>query len=134
VTAAGLADVGARDAHPLVLGRRRQHFPQQLAVAGLQLVAPVQRLPGRGDARRERVAHPLELFEPGDARLGVTRGDRRVEREAGEGLGSQAGELMLETTDLTPQLSACEALVASHSQLRERVSIEQIRHKNPTRV
>ena len=36
---------------------------------------------------------------------------------------------MLEAADLAPQLGAREALVASHSKRRERVSIEQIRHK-----
>lgn len=36
---------------------------------------------------------------------------------------------MLEATDLAAQLSAREALIASHSKRRKRVSIEQIRHK-----
>jgi hypothetical protein len=40
---------------------------------------------------------------------------------------------VLEATDLTAQLSAREALVASHSKRLQRVSIEQIRHK-PNRV
>jgi hypothetical protein len=39
VAAAGLADVGARDPQPLEVLWRVQHPLQQLAVAGLQLLA-----------------------------------------------------------------------------------------------
>jgi hypothetical protein len=124
VTTAGLADVGAGDSHPLVLGRRRQHPLEQLAIARLQLVLPDQGAPGLGNAIGERVANPLELLEPSHPRLGKASRDRGIERETWKGLGAEAGELMLETTDLATQLRAREALIASNSKRRERVSIE----------
>jgi hypothetical protein len=38
--------------------------------------------------------------------------------------------LVLEAGDLAPQLGAREPLVGSHSERSERLSIEQIRHKD----
>jgi hypothetical protein len=129
VAAAGLADVGAGDAQPLVLGGRGQHPPQQLTIARLDLGLPGERGPGGGDPRRERVAHLLQLPEAGDPRLPEARGNPGVEREPGEGLGREARELVLEAADLAAQLGAREALVAPYSKRAERVSIEQIRHR-----
>ena len=128
MTAARLAQVLTGDAHPLVLGGRGEHPLQQLAVVGLQLVALLERRARRGDALGERVTNLLELTEPGDARLPERGGHAGVQAEAREGLDAESGELPLETTDLAAQLSACEALIASHSKRSKRVSIEQIRH------
>jgi hypothetical protein len=62
VPAARLADVGARDAQPLVLGGGLEHLPQELPVSALQL-RPLAQLEPRGrDPGREGVAHPLELL------------------------------------------------------------------------
>jgi len=124
VTATGLADVGARDPQPLVLGRRRQHVLQQLAVLRLQFTPLPKRDSSLANPLGERVAHPLELFETGYARLVVARGNAGIEREPGKRLGAKPGELVLETTDLAAQLSAREALVASHPKRCKRFSIE----------
>jgi hypothetical protein len=129
VAAPRLADVGARDPHPLVLGRRRQHVLEQLAVAGLELVLLAQCLASDRDPLGQGVADLLQLLEPGDPGHGEAGRDLGVEPETREGLGAEAGQLVLETADLTAQLSAREALVASHSKRLECVSIEQIRHK-----
>jgi hypothetical protein len=124
MTATRLANVSARDPHPLVIRRRRQHPLEQLAVAGLQFVLLDQGAISLGYAIRECVANPLELLEPSHPRLGKAGRDRGIEREAREGLSAEAGELMLEATDLATQLRAREALIASHLKRRERVSIE----------
>ena len=127
--AAGLADVGARDPHPLVLGRRRQHLLQQLAVAGLQFILLAQCVTGLADPLGEGVADPLELVQAGDARSGKAGRDPGIEREARKGLGAEAGELMLQPPDLAAQLHARKALVASQMKRSKRVSFEQTRHK-----
>lgn len=132
VPTAGLADVGPRDPHPLVLGGRRQHLLQQLAVAGLEFVLLAQSVTRPADPLGERVADPLELVETGDARRGKAGRDPGIEREARKGLGTEAGKLMFEPPDLPAQLSAREALVASHTKRSKRVSFEQTRHKTGT--
>lgn len=129
MAASRLTDVGARDPHPLVFGRRRQHPLEQLAIAGLQFVLLAQRLTGAGDPLGQGVANLLQLLEPGDPGHGEASRDLGVERQTWEGLGAEAGQLVLEATDLTAQLSAREALVASRSKRLQGVSIEQIRHK-----
>jgi hypothetical protein len=129
VAASRLTDVGARDSHPLVLGGRRQHALKQLAVAGLQLVLFAQGMTSDGDSLSESIANLLQLLEPGNPGHSETGRDPGVKREAWEGLGAETGQLVLEATDLTAQLSAREALVASHSKRLESVSVEQIRHK-----
>lgn len=134
VPAARRADVLARDPHPLVLGRRRQHPLQQLAVPRLQLILVTQGEARLGYAVRERVPDPLQLPEPGDAGLGEGTRYAAVESETREGLGAEARELKFEAADLAPKLGAREALVASHSKRRERVSIEQIRHEPESSV
>lgn len=130
VPATRLTDVGASDPQPLVIGGRGQHPAQQLAVAGLQFALFLEGDAGDGDPLSEGVAHLLQLVEAGDARLGEMTGDGGVDRKAGKRLDGEAGELVLEPSDLAPQLSAREALVASDSKRREHVSIEQIRHKD----
>jgi len=131
VAAARLADVVAGDAQPLVIGGRGQHAPQQLAVLRLQRRLPLQSLASVGDTCRQRVAHPLQLLEAGDARL--AEGGRRggVDADSWKGLREQMGQLYLEAADLTAQLGAGEALVAPRPQ---RVSFEQNRHQDPPRV
>lgn len=129
MTATRLADVGARDPHPLVLGRRLDHATQQLPVAGLQLPLPAQPDPRLGDAAGERVTHTLQLVEAGEPRTARRRGHARVDRETRERFGGEMGQLALEPPDLAAQLSASEALVAVDSK-RNRLSFEQLRHRS----
>jgi hypothetical protein len=130
VPAARLADVGARDPQPLVLRGRGQHPPQQLTVAGLEFALFLERDAGGRDPLGKGIAHLLQLLEPGHSRLGEMTRNRGVDRDPGKRLHSKPGELVLEAGDLAPQLGAREALVASNPKHRERVSIEQIRHKD----
>lgn len=129
MAATRLAHVGARDPHPLVLGRSLQHPLEQLAVAGLQFVLLAQGLTGDRDPLGKGIANPLELLEIRDPGHGAFSRNIGVEPEAREGLGAKQGQLVLEPTDLAAQLGAREALAASHSKRCERVSIEQIWHK-----
>jgi hypothetical protein len=129
VAAARLADVGARDSQPLVLGRCCQHFLEQIAVAGLQLVLLAKRYAGLANPRRQSIANALELIEARHPRLAKSRRNARIERQPGKGLRAEARELVLEPADLAAQLNAREALVASHSKRCKHVSIEQIWHR-----
>lgn len=127
--ATGLADVVARDPHPLVLVRFEEHPPQQLAVVGLDLGPLAQREAGLGDASCESVAHLLQ----------ATQVERPRRRDGGphvtgnlhptEGLAEEPGELTLEPADLASQLSPREALVRPGAKVNEGVSFEQIRHR-----
>jgi hypothetical protein len=130
---AGLADVGTRDPQPLVLGGGGKHLLEQLAVAGLDHRALAEGDVGGGDPLGERVAHLLELLEPGDPRLGEPGRHDRVELQSRERLSRETTELVFEPADLTAQLDPCEALVAPHPERAERLSFEQIRHR-PNRV
>lgn len=134
MAAAGLADVVSGDPQPLVLCRLGQHPLEQLPVARLQLVLTAQGTTRRGDPIGEGVADTLQILQAGDPRHAGAGGDVGVEGEAREGLGGEAGQLVLEATDLTPQLDPGEALVTPHPKHRERVSIEQFRHKTQDRV
>ncbi len=129
VAAAGLADVGAGDPHPLVLLRRREHLLEQIAIARLQLVLATQGATRLGDAVGEGVADALQVLQPRHSRRVRGGGHLGVDGDAREGLRREAPELVLEAADLAPQLGAGEALVAPHPKHRERVSIEQFRHK-----
>jgi hypothetical protein len=133
VTAARLADVGARDPQPLVRGRRGEHLLQQLAVASLELGLVPQPAPRHADLGRERVADGLEIAETQRPRLAREGADAGVDLDAREGLGEERAELRLETADLTPQLSPGEPLVAVGAKRSASVSVEQIRH-SPKRV
>lgn len=124
MAATRLANISARDPHPLVIRRRRQHPLEQLAVAGLQLVLLDQGASGLGYAIGERIANPLELLKPSHPRLGKAGRDRGIERETRKSLGTEAGKLMLKAANLASQLRAREALIASHLKRRERLSIE----------
>lgn len=87
MAAAGLTDIGAGDPQPLVLGRRRQHLLQQLAVAGLELGTPLQLAPGRSDPCRQRVADRLQVAQAERPRLVRDRRDPGVDPHAREGVG-----------------------------------------------
>lgn len=113
MAAARLADVGSRDLHPLVLGRRLDHPTQQLAVAPLELGALLQRHAGAGNAIGEGVAHPLELTEAGEPRTARRRDHTGVDLDARESLGRKARKLVLEPPDLAPQLGPGQTLVAA---------------------
>jgi hypothetical protein len=117
-----------------VLAGRIEHAAQQLAVAGLQLALFPEGDSRRGNPLGERVAHLLQLIEAGHPRLGEMAGDRGVDCDARESLDGEAGELVLEASDLAPQLGAREALIASHLKRRKHLSIEQIRHKTESSV
>lgn len=90
VAAARLADVATGDAHPLVRGGRLEHPPQELAVPPLELLTLAQREPRSRDSRRQRVPHPLQLLEAGDARLAVGGGHLGLDSHAWKGLGGEA--------------------------------------------
>jgi hypothetical protein len=121
VPAAGLADVGVGDAHPLVLGGGVEHAAQQLAVSSLELGLLAEGEAGGGDPLRQRVAHPLQLAEIRDPRLAAKSGDAGVDLDPREGLDHEARELALEAADLAAQLGTGEALVASHPKRVRRV-------------
>jgi hypothetical protein len=111
MAAPGLADVGAGDPDPLELLRGLEHFPQQLAVGGLLLLALDQGAAGLADALGEAVANRLQLAEIEHPRSGGNRFDAMRNSGAAEGLAEDAGELRLEAADLTAQLKPRPALV-----------------------
>ncbi|MFN8164309.1 MAG: hypothetical protein U0R26_10890 [Solirubrobacterales bacterium] len=127
--AAGLADVVAGHLHPLEFRRRRQHAPQQLAVAGLHSGALAQGQPRLGDPVGQLVSQALQLAEVEDSGLGRDRADPVTHLDPAERLGEEPGELTLEAPDLPPQLVAGEALVDRGRDEAEAVSFEQIRHR-----
>ena len=133
MAAAGLADVGAGDPQPLVLGGSGQHLLQQLAVAGLELGPVLQAPPCDADPGRERVADGLEIAETQRSRLFREGADPGVDLDARKGVGEERAELGFETADLTPQISPGEPLVATYAKRSASVSVEQIRH-SPKRV
>jgi hypothetical protein len=130
--AARLADVGAGDLHPLEVGRGSQHFPQQLAMAGLDPGTVSQAQARLGDPVGQLVTEPLQLAEVEDPRLRRDRADPVVELDPAEGLGKEARELALEPADLAPQLVAGQALVDPDLEGVEAVSLEQTRHSPRT--
>jgi hypothetical protein len=97
-----------------VLGGRVEHPPKQLAIARLELAALAQRSAGRGNPLRQRIAHPLELFQVGDPRLARPAGNLGIDLESRKRLCAQSRELVLEAADLAPQLGARKPLVASN--------------------
>lgn len=102
MAATRLADVGARNPQPLVLGGRGQHAPQQLAVARLQLALRLQFQARSGDPLRERIAHPLELLETGNTRRMEAGRNGGVENQPRKRLGVEARKLVFEPGDLAP--------------------------------
>ncbi|HVS99785.1 MAG TPA: hypothetical protein VHE08_04640 [Solirubrobacterales bacterium] len=110
VAAARQADVGAADPQPVVLGGRRQHGGQQLAVAGLEGGPLGEGGTRLGDADGERVPQLLQLAEvehprwPGGA-------DPVRDGDPAQPLGDEAGQLQLELADLAAQLGARKSLI-----------------------
>jgi hypothetical protein len=110
VTAAGQADIGAADPHPVVLLRGEQHPLQELAVGLLDGVAIGQRAVRLGDAAGERVAQLLQLPEAEHPRR--SRGVDPVRHgDPAEALGDHPRQLELELADLPAQLGAGKTLV-----------------------
>lgn len=110
VAAAGLADVGAADAQPGVLGGGGEERGQKLTVGGLDRGAIGERLPGVADAGREGVAELLELTEVEHPRR-PAGADPVRDLDPAEPLGDEAGQLQLELADLAAQLSAGQPLI-----------------------
>lgn len=95
---------------------------QQLAVGGLEPVLLGQGQARLGDAVGEPVAQPLQLAEVEQPRRGRDRADPVADLDPAEALGEEAGELLLQSADLTPQLAPCGALVDVDAKSREAVS------------
>jgi hypothetical protein len=110
VAAAGQADVGAADPHPVVLLRGDQHPLQQFAVGLLDGVAVGERALRLGDAAGERVAQFLQLPQPEHPRR--PRGTDPVRHgDPAEAFGDHPRQLELELADLPAQLGAGKTLV-----------------------
>jgi hypothetical protein len=131
--AAGLADVGAADPEPLVVGRGGEHLAEQLAVALLEVAALGQGPTGLGDAVGQLVADPLQLAEVENPGGAGGRGDRGVELDPAEGLGKQARELVLEPPDLAAQLATGKRLVGLDDP-GEAASLGKFPHRSSWRV
>jgi hypothetical protein len=95
VAATGLAEVLARDAHPLKVLGAGEHPLEQLAIAGLELSAVLQGPARVLDPIRECVANRLQLAQVERSGLGRDGSHAGRELEAREGLGDQGGELPL---------------------------------------
>lgn len=134
VAAARLAQVLAGDPHPLEPRRVGEHPVQQLAVAGLELVAPLELAPGGPDPGGQRVAHGLQLAEVEGAGAARRGGDARIDSQPREGLGGDRAELALEPADLAAQLLARRALLAADAERACVVSLEQVGHRDRYRV
>jgi hypothetical protein len=109
--AAGLADVGAGDPHPLVILRGVQHLAQQLAVVTLDQRSLRQRLARLGDPVGEAVADRLQLAEikhPGDGRQSL---DPVGNLGVAKGIPEETRQLHLESGDLLAQLQPRLTLV-----------------------
>lgn len=117
VAATRLADVGAGDPQPLVLGGSAQHPLEQLAVAGLELGSFLKAAARNADPGRERVADRLEVAETQRPWLARESADAGVDLDTGKGVGEERAELRLETADLSPQLGARQPLVTVDPQV-----------------
>lgn len=122
MAAARLADVAAGDPHPLVRDRVGKHPLQELPVAGLDQRALVERDAGLADPGGEVVTDALQLTEVEHTRLRRAGGYRAIQLDPWKGLGEETGELLLEPTDLAPQLGAGEPLVSIETKRGERLS------------
>jgi hypothetical protein len=127
VAAARFAEIGTRDPQPLELGRGGEHPLKQPPVGRLGLGPPIQPVPSLRHPGGKLVANPLQLAEADQTRLAAAGPNPRIDLDAGKRLRDEAAQLQLETTDLTPQLSAGETLVAPTAN-PEGVSVEQLRH------
>jgi hypothetical protein len=93
VSTAGLAEIGAGDPQPLVIGRGRQHPLEQLSVRGLERGALLEPAPPLGDLGRECIADGLQLSQPERSRLPRAGGHTGVDPEARERLRHDPCEL-----------------------------------------
>src|ERR1700744_2091496 len=110
MAAAGLADVGAADAEPGVLGGCGKHVGEELAIGLLDEGALGESALRVGDAAGERGAHFLERAEAEHA--GLSGGLDRVRDVApAESLDDKARQLTLEPPDLAAQLGPRKSLV-----------------------
>jgi hypothetical protein len=129
VAAAGLPEIGAADPHPLEVGRRRQHLPQQFAVPGLDSSPFAQLQASLADRLRESVAQALQLTEVEQTRLRGKRLHPVLQLDPAESLGEEAGQLPLEARDLASQLEPSKTLVDLDAKRHPAVSEEQIGHR-----
>lgn len=128
--AARLADLGAGHQHPLEPLRRLLHFPQQLAVGGLDRRAGAERGAGLADPLGEAVADRLQLAEAEQPRLGGEALDPVGDLGVAESLAEERGELRLEARDLAAQLQPRLALADSCSKPGELIAIQQSGHRH----
>jgi hypothetical protein len=132
VAATGLADVGTGDPDPLELLRGLEHFPQQLAVGGLHLLALDHGAAGLADALGETVANRLQLAEVEHPRGARDSLDAMRDGGVAEGLADDRGKLRLEAADLAAQLEPRFTLVDPDPEpgelLSELHSIQQSGH------
>jgi hypothetical protein len=129
--AARLADVGAADPHPLELGRRIEHFLQQLTVLILDQHSIAKSGAGFGDAVGETIANGLQLPEvkyPWNGRTSVTLNAMR-DLGVAEGFAEERGQLRLQARDLTAQLEPSLALVDSAPEPGELLTFQQSGHQ-----
>jgi hypothetical protein len=90
VTTAGLSYVGSGDTQPLVLGGGLQHLRQKLAVIDLELVSLLERDMSTGNPIGQRVAHALELPEPGKPWAPRRRPNTSIDLQPWKGLDREA--------------------------------------------
>ena len=112
-TAAGLTDIVAEIRTHLNEAGAGQHARQQLAVAGLQMRPLRKQEPRLADSGGEFVADLLELAEVEHPRLSAATRNPVADLNPLERAGEKARELSLKAADLSPQLGARGAFVAS---------------------
>jgi hypothetical protein len=134
VAAAGLADVEATDADPLVVLGPGEHVFQQPAVRLLDEGALGEGAVGLGEAGRERIADLLQLAEVKNPRR--PRGvDPIGNVNPPHPVGDQPRQLTLELADLPAQLGAGKPLIyldpVKHSRHKQILSRLEGRGGNP---
>lgn len=121
---AGFAEIVAGDLHPLELGRGGEHLLEQLPVGSLYPSAVIQRSARVGHLRRQGIADRLQPTEVECPRLPGGGWNRHVELDPTKSFSEEAAELVLQATDLAPQLGAGEELVATDKKLNSAISIK----------
>ena len=118
--AVAVADVLVRNLDPGIALRLGDHALDEAAVALLDVGAAGQLGLGLADPDQERVAHPLELGRPQDARA-AHGADRPVDVLARKGRSPKLRELLLEACDLAAKLVADRAVVRGDEKLQRHV-------------